>query len=92
MGRWILVVESAFLRRPDFQSRGPKTLIFAGLSQRFGAKVWGAPNADPTTADPTPHSRPSDGCLQVFRGSALLHSFFAFFSSLLRSFACFGNR
>ena len=24
------------------------------ISERFGAKIWGAPNADPTTTDPTP--------------------------------------
>ena len=54
-----VVVESAFLGRPDFQSRGPKTLILK-VSERFGANIWGAPNADPTTTDPTPHVRPSD--------------------------------
>ena len=49
-GRWICVFVA-----PRFY---PKTLVLKG----FGA-IWGknlsAPNADPTTTDPTPHSRPS---------------------------------
>ena len=54
-----VVVECAFLGHPDFQSRGPPKPLFWRVSERFGAKIWGAPNADPTTTDPTPHSRPS---------------------------------
>ena len=50
-----VVVESAFLRRPDFQSRGSLR-----VSERSGANIWAAPNADPTTTDPTPHSQPEE--------------------------------
>ena len=28
--------------------------LFWRVSERFGSKIWGAPNADPTTTDPTP--------------------------------------
>ena len=49
MGRWI---------------RGRWICVFWGApifsQERFGAKIWGAPNADPTTMNPTPHSRPSE--------------------------------
>ena len=55
-----VVVESAFLGRPDFQSRGPQTLILKGFGAIWGKHRGRPKNADPTTTDPTPHSRPSE--------------------------------
>ena len=42
------------------QSRDPPNPYLEGFSERSGAKIWGAPSAEPTSTDPTPHSRPSD--------------------------------
>ena len=54
----------AVLGRPDFQSRGPETLILKGL----GTSEWknrGAPEArNLTTTDPTSHSQPSENNIQ----------------------------
>ena len=36
------------------------TPLFWRVSERIWARIGGAPNADPTTTDPTPHSQPSD--------------------------------
>ena len=53
--------------RPFHQRAENGTLDPSSLDLRFRAQIrviwantWGAPNADPTTTDPTPHSRPSD--------------------------------
>ena len=43
---------------PIFSPEGPNPLFWR-VSERFEAKIWGAPNAGPTTTDPTPHFRPS---------------------------------
>ena len=48
-----------FWGAPIFSPEDPKPLN-SRVSERFGANIWGAPNADPTTTDPTPHSRPSE--------------------------------
>ena len=53
-----------FWGAPIFSPEAPKPLFWRVL-ERFGAKIWGAPNADPTTTDPTPHSRPSDWTFQA---------------------------
>ena len=55
-----VVVESAFWGRPDFQSRGLKTLTLKGFGAIWGKNLGRPKNADPTTTDPTPHSKPSD--------------------------------
>ena len=63
MGRWIHRRWICVLGCPDLQSGGPKPWSWR-VSERFGAKIWGPPNADPTTTGPTPHSWPSE----VLRG------------------------
>ena len=55
-----MVVEAAFLGRPDFSPEARPNPYFEGFRSDFGAKIWGAPGADPTTTDPTAHSQPSD--------------------------------
>ena len=65
MGIGSVVVGSALLGRPDFQSGGSKTVIFKGFQEICG-KIWGTPKADPTMTDPTPHSGPSDTKLQRY--------------------------
>ena len=54
-----VVVGFRVLGRPDLPSRGPKMLILKG-SGTFGQKIGRPKNANPTTTDPIPHSRPSD--------------------------------
>ena len=50
----------------------PKARLLKGCPvEGFGAKIWGAPNADPTTTDPMPHSRPSDRIAQVVETSKI---------------------
>ena len=74
-----VVVESAFLGRPDVQSRGPKTLILKG----FGA-IWGKKSGVPQTQIQRPRiQRPILGplmqcnpvSLQVFFRNVLCNNF-----------------
>ena len=56
-------VEAAFLggAPPIFSPEAPQNPYFEGFSERFGAKISPRPeNADPTTTDPMPYSRPSE--------------------------------
>ena len=48
-----------FWRAPIFSLEAPKPLFKRGFGAIW-AKIWGAPNTDPTTTDPTPHFRPSE--------------------------------
>ena len=53
-------LDIAFLGGPDFQPRGPQTLLFKGFWDLW-TKSRGAPKTrKPTTTHPTPHFRPSD--------------------------------
>ena len=54
-----------FWGAPIFSPEASKPLFWR-VSERFGANIWGAPNADTTTTDPTPHSRPSE-CTELLR-------------------------
>ena len=52
MGRWICGRWICVWGAPFFSPDAPNPLFWR-VSERFGAKIWGAPNADPTTTDPT---------------------------------------
>ena len=58
-------LDPRFWGAPIFSPEAPKPLFLRVLE-----KLWGAPNADPTTTDPTPHSRPSkfEGFRAIKRG------------------------
>ena len=62
-GVWIRRRWICFLGRPDFRSGGSRTLIFKGFRENWGKNLGRPTNADPTTTDQTPDSRPSESQL-----------------------------
>ena len=59
MGRWIRGRWICILGAPRLSVQRPPNLILKGFGTIW-SKIWGAPNADPTTTDSMPHSRPSE--------------------------------
>ena len=54
-GRWICVFGA-----PRFSAQRLQNPCFEGFWSDLEQQIWGAQNADPTTTDPMPHSRPSE--------------------------------
>ena len=53
-------LDLALLGRPDFQSSGPQIPIFRRLRDLWTENRGAPKTPNPTTTDPTPHSRPSE--------------------------------
>ena len=57
MGRWIRGRWICVFGAPRFSVQRPQNPIFWVVSERFGAKIWGAPNADPSHGSKVTTSR-----------------------------------